>query len=253
MVHERCLRLRAEESGRGAVGAHQRRLERVPRSVFPLAAQHARHPGSASRTGAPKAEVVLVVVALRVVRGERTRARRADLRILSTTAPRVMDLGPALVVCQLTLPAQHEPCPRHLLVDCFVRGVRRSCLECGIPRVVCRRVRGRRRGWRLLVAPVRGEPVFCCAVHLHRANLHLKHVAGRLVSNHCVQGLISVVLGMTHIVLRFACHLDPPRAGVHRCQREVAVRLGGDDDTERAHIVDLRHARHALRLHLAVH
>mmetsp|Transcript_10138 Transcript_10138/g.41009 ORF Transcript_10138/g.41009 Transcript_10138/m.41009 type:complete len:534 (+) Transcript_10138:170-1771(+) len=199
-----------------------------------IRADEGRH-GALSRARAARAEEdgVLVVRAVDAVRREGALARDARLESLELdgSAPRAHGGGdanprrPALVVHELPLPREHEPRPRHLLVD-------RPVVDDA-----------------LLVPPVRRHARLSRAVHLGGANLHLNRRPIR-GDDDGVQALVAVHLGVAHVVLGLA--RDRGELAVDSLEGGVAVVLRVDDDANRPQVVHVAE-RDALAEHLAVH
>ena len=174
-----------------------------------------------------------MVGAVRGVYGEGALARDARLQRLelggsATRAHSRGDLNPggsALVIHELTLPREHEPRPRHLLVH---RPVVHDAL---------------------LVPPVRSHARLGGGVHLGGANLNLDKPAIR-GGHHRVQALVAVHLGIADVVLGLTG--DGSELGVDRLEGGVAVVLVVDDDANRSQIVHVAEID-ALLEHLAVH
>ena len=174
-----------------------------------------------------------MVRAVVAVRGERALARDARLESLeldgsAAGAHRGGDANPrgsALVIHELPLPREHEPRPRHLLVD-------RPVVDDA-----------------LLVPPVRRHAGLSRAVHLGGANLHLNRASIR-GDDDGVQALVAVHLGVAHVVLGLA--RDRGELAVDSLEGGVAVVLRVDDDANRPQVVHVAE-RHPLAEHLAVH
>ena len=82
---------------------------------------------------------------------------------------------------------------------------------------------------------MRGHAVFSVLVHGLGADLHFNRPARR-VAHHGVQGLVAVGFGLGDVVVKLLG--DRAEARVHPAQRGIAGRHVGDDDAQRADVID---------------
>src|SRR4029077_1204260 len=87
----------------------------------------------------------------------------------------------------------------------------------------------------VFISPVRGDSLFGDAMHLLRADLHLKGLSG--VDHRRVQGLVKVWPGHGDVILESAW--DRPPHLMDHAERRVAVAYGVGNDAHGEEVVNL--------------